>query len=306
MPGSADILLVGSGPIGASAAYFLTHAPAAGRIALLTEEPTDGPTPTYRSAGGSVRWHWDNPQMQALTRATADFLHHCLADGVDLHALEDEYVLLHRGGAVPSLNISSEKLVHYLLNQAKQRGLSVHEGVRVKTVTGPGQGIAVETSDGIWRSPLAVLAVGAALPAILPDNPVKFKKRQLLVLDTPVRNERRDWPHTVAPLDGGLVYLFVKRFANGLRLCLGQEDLLEFSNEAVATDFLPALRERGLETLFPFLEGAGVERILWGFDAVNKLPHYWEPRPGLLVVSCGSAVRSCIGIGQEIARRLTA
>lgn len=306
MPGSADILIVGSGPIGASAAYFLTHAPAAGRIALLTEEPTDGPTPTYRSAGGSVRWHWDNPQMQALTRTTADFLRRSLSNGVDLNALEDEYVLLHRGKAVPSFNISGEKLVQYLLDQAKQRGLAVHESVRVKAATSTDQGIAVETSDGIWRSPRVVLAVGAALPAILPDNPVKFKKRQLLVLDILVRDERRDWPHTVAPLDGGLVYLFVKRFANGLRLCLGQENLLEFSNEAGGTDFLPALRERGLETLLPFLKGAGVERILWGFDAVNKLPHYWEPQPGLLVVSCGSAVRSCIGIGQEIARRLAA
>lgn len=300
----ADLIIVGSGPIATSTAYWLFQGEHPQRVVLLTEEPTDRQTPTYRFAGGSVRWTWDDPQMVTQTSVTADFLRRLIAQGVDLGALDDHYLLLHRGGqVVPSLNINSGKLVDYFLNQARRKGLVVIEKARVTAVTEAQDGYRLATSQGVWKARRVVLAVGAALPQLVPQCPIQFRKRELLVLDLPVTAEQRHWPHTVAPLGKGLVYLFLKQFANGLKFCLGQENLLEFSMKPQAEDFLPALQECGLEKVFPFLQNARVSEILWGFDDRSKKPTIIE-RNGLMAVTCGSAVRSCVGIGRKVAELL--
>ena len=47
-----------------------------------------------------------------------------------------------------------------------------------------------------------------------------------------------------------------------------------------------------------------MERILWGVDWTDKLPQLVEHRPGLLTVNCGSAVRACVAIGEQVAARV--
>ena len=55
-----DILILGGGPIGASTAYFLTKESSL-KVGLLRREPNEDPQhlATYKYAGGSVRWFWD-------------------------------------------------------------------------------------------------------------------------------------------------------------------------------------------------------------------------------------------------------
>jgi glycine/D-amino acid oxidase-like deaminating enzyme len=105
-------------------------------------------------------------------------------------------------------------------------------------------------------------------------------------------------PHVVAPLRGGFVYVFVKELDNGLRVVVGQEDLVRDDDHDQPVDYFAALLDAGAADRFPFLRAAGVEQVLWGLDWARKTPHIGRHGDGLFTVNCGSAVRVCLPAGR--------
>lgn len=297
------MVIVGGGPIGASSAYFLSQK--LKNIVLLTAEPDDQSAATYHQAGGSIRWAWDDPLKRDLTTQTAEFIQGLLRQGVDLSAIENTYHFAKRGRTIPALNINVAKLVGYFLAEAERQGVEIVRNVRLIRLE-EHVPIRLETSAGTIEARQAVVAVGAALPTILPDAPVHFAKRVLLVLDVPIGAEGRQRPHTIIPFRSGVVYTFVKRIGEEYKLLLGQEGVVGRSDRWGPNDFLSALLYLGVTEAIPPLKNARVEKILWGFDATKKTPVYYQARPNLLAVTCGSAVRSCVGIGREVAERVRA
>ncbi len=309
MPASiVDIVILGSGPIAASSAYFLMqNRPPNSRVLLITEEPLavdTRHTATYRYAGGSVRWYWDDVQKQQATRVTAEFIKELLARGVDLAALEDRYLFLHRGVSVPSLNLSGAKLVEYLLTEAQQQGLEIRRKTSVINLVAEKNSVQIVTSSGTVLAKQVVVALGASVAKMFPQLPIELEKRQLFVLDLPITDERRDLPHTIVPLVGGFVYFFVKNIGGVPKFVLGQEDLIRHTDQPGAENYFEQLIARGLLKALPFLQEAQVADILWGFDVTHKQPRFDQPLANVFVVTCGSAVRSCIAIGQQTAQLL--
>jgi hypothetical protein len=139
----------------------------------------------------------------------------------------------------------------------------------------------------------------------MPDYELEVEKRQLFVLDLPVGEDERDFPHVILPVAEGVAYVFIKHTAKGWRFLVGQEDAVEASEEPGAEDYYEALLEAGLGQVMPFLNKAKVEQILWGLDAGNKELRL-EDKDGLIAVNCGSAARSCVYLGKEIAAHLVA
>lgn len=306
MENSYDILIAGGGPIGAATAFSLARRNSGLRIALITEEAGGEPprAATYRFSGGSVRMWWTDPQTTEMTAQTAALIEALDAQGVDIDAVRDRYVLIHRGLEVPSWNISAPKLVSYFLSEAERSGLQIARGASVESLESSGRTHMLRTSQGTFFGRKILLALGSRIPNVLRGAPFVYKKRELLVCDLPVTPDRERFPHTVVPLGEGLVFVFVKKLDGAPKFMLGQEDIVSYSDSWEEENFLPALAERGLYALMPFLKNAGVEKILWGFDAERKTPQFYAPEPGILAVTCGSAVRSSAWIGEETARRL--
>ena len=126
------------------------------------------------------------------------------------------------------------------------------------------------------------------------------------MLDLPVTAGRAGLPHMVAPIGDGYAYVFVKQTPDGLRLLLGQEDLVDDRDLSGPVDHLADLLAAGVADRFPFLHGAAATEVLCGLDLAAKLPVVTEPGPGLLTVNCGSAVRACVPIGERAAARVAA
>ena len=154
---------------------------------------------------------------------------------------------------------------------------------------------------GTVTARVVLLALGSANPSLVPGLAPRLEKRQLFVLDLPVGPERAALPHVVVPVGDGYAYVFVKEFEHGMRLVLGQEELVEDSDLTGPADHFAELLEAGVGDRLPFVRAAGVERILWGVDWADKHPAIAEHAPGLFTVNCGSAVRSCVAIGRETA-----
>lgn len=300
-----DVLIVGSGPIAATTAYFLTRGQPRLRIGLISQDEPNDRTATYRYAGGSVRWYWDDPEKIRLTSETADFLRELTGQGVDLALIETQYYFVHRGIVVPSLNISGSKLVTHLLNQAAQAGLERQTG-SVRSFKKIDDQYHLDTSLGEISARRVLLAVGPSIQTLWPAAPFAFEKRQLFVLDTPITPERSQLPHTIVPVGDGLVYFFRKRIGDQEKLLVAQEDVVEHAVLDGPEDYFQELLDQGLGTVAPYLRDARVGQILWGLDATNKLPIYHTTDNKLFAVACGSAVRSCVGIGRRAAELLTA
>jgi glycine/D-amino acid oxidase-like deaminating enzyme len=188
-----------------------------------------------------------------------------------------------------------------LVGLAAGAGVSTVDVGPVGAVEPVAGGHRVVGATGTVDARVVVLALGAGNPALAPQLSARLEKRQLYVLDLPVDQLRAALPHVVAPLGGGYAYVFVKDTADGLRVVVGQEDLVPDEDLAGPVDGWGELLATGVGDRFPFLRPAGVERILWGVDWVDKLPRVVEHRPGLLTVNCGSAVRACVAIGEQVA-----
>jgi glycine/D-amino acid oxidase-like deaminating enzyme len=301
-PTTFDVLIAGSGPIGAATAFLLTRDQPSLRVGLITQDPTTDPSATYLQAGGCLRWHWDDAVKEEMTKTTADVIKDLAASGVDLDLIEDHYLLLHTGTYTPSINFSGRKLVEYLLAQAKERGLELIQA-KVENVQVTDAATTITAGDSTYAAPKAVLALGVANANYLPDYELETEKRQLFVLDLPVDDTRQEFPHVIAPVGKGYAFAFIKKMPQGLRLLVGQEDVVEANEDAAAENYFGALLDAGLGNIMPFLQDAQVEHILWGFDAGNKELRL-EQRGSVLAANCGSAARSCIWIGQQVVNKL--
>ncbi len=299
-----DVIICGSGPIGATTAYFLMQANPKLKLAVITQDPTDDHSAAYTQAGGCLRWFWDEPLKREMTETTASFIKGLAAQGVDVGLREDHYLFLYRGAYTPALNFSGQKLVDNLLSRVEAAGATVMRGVQITAVRNETNGGMVETSTGTFQAGRVLLALGINNAKLLPGYKLEQEKRQLFVLDTPVNEANRDFPHVVTPIGKGYAYVFIKRTPQGLRLIVGQEDVLEVSNESGPEDYWNKLLAAGLGEVMPFLKEAKVEQIWWGFDAVNKELSV-EEQGHIMAANCGSAARSCVWIGQNLAEQLT-
>lgn len=298
---TSTVAVVGGGPIGAATAYGLARA----GVRNVTLVGGDHGRPAYRSSGGSVCWHRADPVKAAMIKATADFVRARVAAGADIRVRETPYLFLDAGVLVPALNISAADLVADLAGLAERAGVGRADiGVvdRIEPLDG---GHRVVGDRGTVEARVIVLALGAGNAALV-GGPGPLEKRQLFVLDVPVDADRARLPHVVVPIGPGYAYVFVKQTAAGLRLLLGQEDLVADEDLTGPVDHLAELLDAGLADRFPFLRGATAEQVLWGVDSPAKLPRIVEAGAGLLTVNCGSAVRACVPIGEQVAAAVAA
>jgi glycine/D-amino acid oxidase-like deaminating enzyme len=295
-PVTCTVAVVGRGPVGAATAHRLALA-GVRRVALVGG-PDGG---AYRSSGGSVCWHRSDPAKAAMIRRTADFVRNRVADGARIRVRETPYLFLDAGILAPALNVSAVDLVADLLGLATAAGVEQLDVGAVQAVEPVPGGHRVVGEHGSVEARVVVLALGAANPALVPELAPKLEKRQLFVLDLPVNPHRAGIPHVVAPIGAGYAYVFVKETLDGLRVILGQEDLVADDDLTGPVDSYAELLAAGVADRFPFLRPAGVQRILWGVDWVDKVPEIVEHRPGLVTVNCGSAVRACVAIGEYAA-----
>lgn len=291
------VAVVGSGPIGAATAHQLALAGVRG-VALVGEEAAAG---AYRSSGGSVCWHRSDEIKAAMIRQTADFVRERVAAGASIRVRETPYLFLDAGVLAPALNVSAADLVADLVALAVDGGVERVDVGRVLAVEPVPGGRRVVGERGSVEARVTVLALGAGNPTLVPALPSRLEKRQLFVLDLPVDDQRARLPHVVVPIGAGYAYVFVKQTDDGLRVLLGQEDLVADDDLTGPVDHFAELLAAGVADRFRFVRRAGVQRILWGVDWADKRPHLAEHGPGLLTVNCGSAVRACVPIGQRAA-----
>ncbi|MGH8964455.1 MAG: NAD(P)/FAD-dependent oxidoreductase, partial [Actinomycetes bacterium] len=301
----ADVVICGAGPIGAATAYFLARTDL--RVVVINFEPDDDPAhlATYRYSGGSIRWTWPDPVKREMTTQTEQFIRG-LAPDADLAMLQNSYHLLHTGELIPALNVSATRLVGLLREQAQEVGVRLVNDTAVTGVRPNGVGHIVETSRGTIRANRVLGAMGAANASVFPQVSAGAEKRQLFVLDLPVPPEREQMPHTIVPVGDGFGYVFVKLIDGRLKVLVGQEDIVEDTDTSGPVDHWKTILDRGLAETLPWLRDAGVDDILWGVDTAQKTLVVDEPSPGVLVASCGSAIRSAAWLGRTLAERLAA
>lgn len=290
------VAVLGSGPIGAATAYALTRSGAEGVVLVGGDA---GPA-AYRSSGGSISWYRNDPEKTAMIERTARFVRERVAAGAAIRLADRPYLLLDAGVQVPALNVAATDLVADLIQLS---GAAREDLGRITAVEPAGDGYRVTGDRGTLEAGQVVLALGTGNLDLV-DLDVKVEKRQLFVLDLPVDEGRAALPHLVTPVGPGYAYVFVKDTRNGLRLLLGQEDLIADDRLDGPVDHLAELLDAGVADRFPFLRGAAAEQVLWGVDLVEKLPRIVEHAPGFLSVNCGSAVRACVAIGERVAAAL--
>jgi glycine/D-amino acid oxidase-like deaminating enzyme len=298
----ADVAVIGTGPIGASAAWQL----AAGGtdVLLVGPDPAADAKGAYLSSGGSVCWHRPDPAKAERIRRTAEFVTDRVAAGAPIRVRPTPYLFLDAGICAPALNVNAADLVAELVRLGAGAGVRRADAGRVNRVRRVEGGHEVTGTGGTVTARVVVLALGAANPSLVPWLPARLEKRQLFVLDLPVSPERAALPHLVLPVGDGYAYAFVKEFDDGLRMVVGQEELVEDGDLSGPVDHFAEVLDAGLADRLPFLRGARVERILWGVDWTDKDPFIAGREPGLFTVNCGSAVRSCVAIGREAAAAL--
>src|SRR4051812_31510203 len=180
-----DVVIAGSGPIGASTAYFLTKKTSL-KVALVTQDPTDDSSATYTQAGGSLRWIWDDPEKTKMTSETAKFIKSLSAGGADFSLHEDHYLYLYTGAYHPALNFSGKKLVDLLLGVAGTQGLSIIRQAKLSSLQVSQNNVTLETNAGKISGRKVLLALGVANAEFMPGYDLDREKRQLFVLDLPV------------------------------------------------------------------------------------------------------------------------
>jgi glycine/D-amino acid oxidase-like deaminating enzyme len=298
-----DIIIVGGGPIGASTAYFLSNENENKKIALLRAEPLEEDPyhiATYLYAGGSIRSYFANQEINEATTRTINFIKNLKTENVDISLIEDYYCFLNRGIMVPSVNVSGAKLINYFLSKAKEKGIEIFDKTFLNEIIEENDKVILKTNQGEFQAKKVLLALGHSLSKFLPEAQFGFKKRQLFILDIKLNDEQKNFPHLIFNFKGGVVYIFVKNINNEYKFVLGQEDIFEENEEFKDDNYFDKLINMGLLEILPFLKEAKVEKILWGFDAENKTLNVFNKGEKIIAACCGSAVRSCVFIGDKL------
>lgn len=291
------IAVVGAGPIGAATLHHLAGRADVALVARAGPHADD----TYRQSGGSICWHRPDPSRATAIAETARVLTALTGNGAPIRLRDTPYLFLDAGEFAPGLNVFAPDLVSYLVAQAGTPRIDVGDVQAVERTPG---GYRVVGSTGVVTAAVVVLACGTNNRALFPALNARVEKRSLMVLDTPVDDARAGLPHIVCRLGDGYVYAFVKELDGALRLLVGQEDLIDDVADA-PVDHLPDLIRAGLAARLPYLDGAHTVDVLWGTDFVGKDPQVHTDGAGLISVTCGSAVRSCIDLGRRAARAAT-
>jgi len=302
-----DLIIVGGGPIGASTAYFLSNNKLDKKIALLRAEPLENDPfhiATYLYSGGSIRSYFDNLEIKEATTKTINFIKKLKEENIDLSLIEDYYCFLNRGVMVYSLNISTVKLINYFLDKAKKNGVEIFDQTYLEEIIENKEKVLLKTNKGEFETKKILLALGYSVSKFLPETNFQFKKRQLFVLDIKLKEEQKTFPHLIVPFKEGVVYIFVKNINNELKFVLGQEDVIEENDEFKEDNYFDKLLEMGLAEILPFLKEVKVEKILWGFDAENKILKIFNKDNKIIAACCGSAARSCVYIGEKLVHLL--
>lgn len=295
---TSTVAVVGRGPIGAATAHRLAMA-GVRDVTLVGSRGAD--QAAYLSSGGSVCWHRADRVKAAMIQRTAEFVQARAAAGAPVRVRDTPYLFLDSGVLAPALNVAAADVVDDLVGLATGVGVTEVDVGPVGAVEPVPGGHRVVGAGGTVNARVVVLALGAGNLRLVPSLAPRLEKRQLYVLDLPVDPLRAAMPHVVAPVGPGYAYVFVKDTGDGLRVVVGQEDLVEDEDLTGPVDAYGELLAAGVGDLFPFLRPAGVERVLWGVDWADKLPRIVEHRPGLLTANCGSAVRACVAIGEQVA-----
>jgi sarcosine oxidase len=119
MPQKFDVVIVGGGVIGSSAAYFLASEPGfGGTIAVVERDPTYAEAATPRSAGG-IRQQFSTPENILISAFGASFIKSVKdhltvgGDAPDLQFHEGGYLFLATGAGLRTL-IANQQLQHEL------------------------------------------------------------------------------------------------------------------------------------------------------------------------------------------------
>ncbi len=303
-----DIIIVGSGPIGSSVAYFLSKDPKfkGKKIALITQDPSQERSSTYLYAGGAVNYSWwpGNAVKAEMTKVTADFIKDVAKQGEDLSLFEDYYLFVDQGVCTPALNVSGAKLSSYLSNQAEKAGIEFKKNTVLQEVQKQDNSYKLTTDKGEFSAEKVVLAVGSQTNKFLPQANTAYVKRTLFVLDLPITENHMNWPHIVIPFKKGLIYSFIKKWGAGYKMLFGQDNVIEPNDKWEEENNFQELLDMGVSEVMPFLKNTKVEKVLWGFDAKQSAPIFFTEDNNLFAVNCGYAVRACIYIGQEMVKKL--
>ncbi len=296
-----DLIILGGGPIASIVGYFLSQEKEKlnlNRIALIQKEPNQENYTAYLNAGGSIRYYFFDEELKQATKETYDFIKNLVNLGVDLNLIEDYYHFVHRGIFVPSLNISGKKLVEYLKQKMMENGVLIFNETEFLGYEKKESEYLIKTTKGDFLAKFVVAAMGYKNKEYF-KAPLEIEKRQLFVLDLRLNEDQLKLPHTVIKFKEGIVYYFLKKFDDGYKLVLGQEDIFEHSLTPEPENYFNELINMGLSEILPFLKEAKVEKILWGYDVENKKPLYYKINQNFWLINCGSAVRSLHYIGRK-------
>jgi glycine/D-amino acid oxidase-like deaminating enzyme len=301
-----DLIIVGGGPIGAGSAYFISQNKKElnlKNIALIQKEPEIYNGIAYPNAGGSIRWYFEDEEIKTNTKKTADFIL-SIKDKIDLNLIQDNYYFLHRGIIVPSLNISGKKLVEYFKNAAQINGVKIYSNTEFQKIEKENGIYKIITNQGEFFGERVIFALGHKNKEYFNLENIEIEKRQLFVLDLNLSPEQINLPHPILKFGSGIIFYFVKKFENGYKLVLGQEEIFEHNLNPEPENYFQNLIQMGLDEILPFLKNVQIEKILWGFDTTNKKPLINNYDKNVFIVNCGSAVRSLVGIIEELIKNL--
>jgi flavin-dependent dehydrogenase len=295
-----DLIIVGGGPIGSVISYFSTLNKKdlnLENIALIQLEPKTYDGIAYPYAGGSIRWYFEDKDIENNTKKTADFILN-LKNKIDLNLVEDNYFFTHKGIFLPSLNISGKKLVDYLKKEGELNGLKIYNETEFQKIEQENDYYKIITNKEEFYAKKVIFSLGYKNKEYF-NIPLEIEKRQLFVLDLEINEKNKNLPHTIIKFKNGIIYYFIKKFDDGYKLVLGQEDVFEQNDNLEPENYFKELLNMGLEEQLPFLKNTNVLKILWGFDVKNKKPIFNKIYQNVYAVNCGSAIRSLIGIGEE-------